>query len=58
MKRVNRPSSKVERSTSEIGASLHFESAELGGIGKDVDRMVNIQGLAPVYRTVQSAFPA
>ena len=57
-KQKNTPSSKVERSTWDIGASLDFESTEFWGTGKDVDLIVNIQGLAPVYRTVQSAFPA
>lgn len=57
-KKVNRPSSKAERSTWEIEAPLDLDSAELLGIGKDVALTVNIQGLAPVYRTVHSAFPA
>ena len=57
-KRINRPSLKVERSTWEIGASLDFESSKAGATGKDVDLMVNKQGPAPVYLTVESAFPA
>lgn len=57
-KKVNGPSSKAERSTWEIEAPLDLDSSELLGIGKDVALMVNIQGLAPVYRTVHSAFPA
>lgn len=48
----------VERSTWEIEASSDFESAESGDTGKDVDLMVNMQGPAPVYLTVQSALPA
>lgn len=55
---TNRPSPKVERSTWVIGASFDFESAKMGDTGKDVDLIVNKQGPAPVYRTVQSAFPA
>jgi len=35
-----------------------FESTGFWETGKEVDLIVNIQGLAPVYRTVQSAFPA
>ena len=49
---------KVERSTWEIEASLDFESSITGETGKDVDLMVNMQGPAPVYLTVESAFPA
>lgn len=59
-KKVNRPSSKAERSTWEIEGPLDLDSAKLLGTGteKDVALTVNIQGLAPVYRTVHSAFPA
>ena len=39
-------------------ASLDFESDEMGETGYDVALMVNRQGPTPVYRTVQSAFPA
>lgn len=48
----------MERSTWEIGASFDFEPAEMGDTGKDVDLMLSRQGPAPVYRTVQRAFPA
>lgn len=57
-KKVNRPSSKAERSTWEIEGPLDLDSAKLLGTEKDVALTVNIQGLAPVYRTVHSAFPA
>lgn len=56
--KVNRPSSKAERSTWEIEGPLDLDSAKLLGTEKDVALTVNIQGLAPVYRTVHSAFPA
>lgn len=48
----------MERSTWEIGASLDFESSKIGATGKDVDLTVKMQGPAPVYLTVESAFPA
>lgn len=57
-KKVNRPSSKAERSTWEIEGPLDLNSTKLLGTEKDVALTVNIQGLAPVYRTVHSAFPA
>jgi hypothetical protein len=41
-----------------IDATLDFESDEVESTGKEVDLIVNIQGLLPVYLTVQSAFPA
>ena len=57
-KKINRPSPKVERSTWEIGASLDFESSKVFVTGKDVDLTVSKHGPAPVYLTVQRAFPA
>lgn len=45
---INRPSPKVERSTWRIGAALDLALSD-GATGKDVDLIVNMQGLEPVY---------
>lgn len=55
---INRPLPKVERSTRSIDAGLNFESANVEATEKDVALTVNMQGLEPVYRMVQRAFPA
>lgn len=39
-------------------AASDFESAATVTGGKDGALMVNIQGMEPVYRTVERAFPA
>lgn len=55
---VGLPTSSIERSTSDIADLFDANSMDFAGTGNDVDLMVNIQGSAPVYLTVQSALPA
>ena len=57
MGKLNKPSLRKERSTWVIGATLAFDIDSIVG-ENDVDLILIIQGFSPVYRTVQSAFPA
>lgn len=58
LKIINKPWPKFERSTWCIDAGLDFESATAEVTRKEVDLIVNMHGLDPVYRTVERAFPA
>jgi hypothetical protein len=55
--KLNKPSLRKERSTWVIGATLVSDIDSVVG-ENDVDLILIIQGFSPVYRTVQSAFPA
>lgn len=53
----HKPSLRKERSTWVMGATLVSDIDSVAG-ENDVDLILIIQGDSPVYRTVQSAFPA
>ena len=57
VRKLYKPSLRKERSTWVIGATLVSDTDSVAG-ENDVDLILIIQGDSPVYRTVQSAFPA